>query len=314
MLDVAKIPGMIEPVEQMLLRELAGSEIVGDDRVIVEFGCFLGLSTACLVNGAVSHGAREGKSPLIYAYDSFACMEQGGFAKHLWAFARKTGVEKLIRQDGGRLDFAPVYHHHVGAAEAAGLLKTTQGELRDASYDGPPIGLMHIDLPKFYDELKFILVRFFPHLTPGAAVVFQDYLYQWSASLIAAVQLLAEAGIVRFEQSRATALVTRVIRPPTPEDLLALDLQMSSTPVEVLIDRALELLKTIELDRPETFVPRVHLAKVQHLWERGNHPAAQRAFVSMINEMGGLSRPVFNVFKELMMYGFSIRKAYELDH
>lgn len=314
MLDVSKIPGMIEPVEQLLLRELAASDIVGEHGAVVEFGCFLGLSTACLVNGAAHHGSRAGRPPLIYAYDSFACAEQGAFAQHLWAFARKTGVEKLIRQDGGRLDFAPVYHHHVGAAEAAGLLKTTRTELRDATYEGPPIGLMHIDLPKFYDELKFILVRFFPHLTLGAAVVFQDYLYQWSASLIAAVQLLAEAGIVRFEQSRATALVTRVIRPPTPDDLLALDLQMLNTPPEVLIDRALELLKTIEPDRPETFVPRVHLAKMQVLWERGDHPAAQRAFVSMVNEMGGLSRPVFNTFKELLTYGFSIRKAYELDH
>ncbi len=29
-----------------------------DNGAVVEFGCFLGLSTACLVNGAAHHGSR----------------------------------------------------------------------------------------------------------------------------------------------------------------------------------------------------------------------------------------------------------------
>ena len=258
---------------------------------------------------------RAGPAPLVHAYDSFGCADGHGFAPYVRSFARQAGLEHLLMRENGRLDFYPVYRHAVGSAEESGVLRTVQTELRDARHDGGPIALMHIDAPKFYSELKPILARFFPHLAPGAAVVFQDHMYHWSATLIAAVQLLIEAGLLRVEGSRASALITRVERAPTPQELLELDLAMATTPAAVLIDRNLEALKAVPLDRAADFTPRVRLAKVQWLWEQGEFAAAHAAFAAIMEAAGGkLTRSVFADFQDLMRNGFTLRKLNDMDH
>jgi hypothetical protein len=311
--DPASIPGMIEPGEQQMLTDLAGQ--VAGAGVIVEFGCFFGRSTACLVNGAARWWTPDGGGPAVLAFDSFACADDAGFAPLLWMFAAKAGVEPLVRRAAGRLDFHPVYRHFTGAAETAGLLRTTATELCDAAYGGGPIGLMHIDAPKFYEEFRDVLLRFFPSLAPGGAVVFQDYFYHWSATLVAAAQLLAEAGILRFERSAATSALARVLRTPDAAELEALDAAMAKAPVAELLDRAREAARVMAVDRPEQFLPRLALAKVQYLWEQGDYPAAQQAFAQMIAEAGGrMPAQVFADFQELMHHGFNLRTLYERDH
>jgi hypothetical protein len=304
----ADIPGMIEPVEQALLTGLAQD----CEGAIVEFGCFFGRSTACLVNGAARRA--DGPRPAVTAYDSFACDDGPGFATHVRSFAQRAGVAGLVLRRDGRVDFAPVYRHYLGPAEAAGLLRTVVGELRDAVWDDGPIGLMHVDAPKFYAEFRDLLFGFFPHLSAGGAVVFQDYFYHWSATLVAAAQLLAEAGILRFERSAASSAVARVLRTPQPADVEALDRAMAAADVPAILDRAIAAAPAMALDRPAQFVPRLHLAKLQHLWERGRYPAAKDALVAMIRAAGGrFEAPVFADFQELMSYGFSLRRLYELD-
>jgi hypothetical protein len=313
-IEPAKIPGMIEPCEQTMLTELASSEFVANNGSIVEFGCFFGRSTGCLVNGAQGWWDSK-KGPAVYAFDSFSCADGDGFAPHVWGFANRAGVGHLVRRDDRRVDFYPVYQHYVGEAERSGLLSTSVVELRDATFSGDRISLMHLDAPKHYPELKYIMVRFFPALVAGGSMIFQDFFYHWSATVIAAVQLMVEAGWLRLERSAASALVTTVLRTPTAQDLLDLDLAMATASIADTIDRSLQTLKSVQIDRPEQFVPRVHLAKVQYLWEAGDTAAAQMAFQQMINQTGGgLSRSVFSDFSELMRYGFSIRKLYELDH
>jgi hypothetical protein len=313
--EPAAIPGMIDPGEQALLTQLAAADSVRDGGAIVEFGCFFGRSTAALLNGAQSWWTPQRGGPAVFAFDSFGCREDGAFAPLVFSFARNGGVEPLVSRQDGRISFYPVYRHYVGAAEQSGLLKTTVAELRDASHAGGPIALMHIDAPKYYAELKDILFRFFPSLTAGGAVVFQDYLYHWSATLIAAAQLMVEAGILALERSAASSMVARVLRSPTLADLQAVDQAMQTASVPDLIDRSLQSLQSVPIDRPDQFLPRVHLAKVQHLWEAGDFAAAQAAFLAMIVGQGGnIGGPKFQDFLELMKHGFTLRTLYELDH
>jgi hypothetical protein len=304
----ADIPGMIEPVEQSLLTDLAAAA----DGAIVEFGCFFGRSTACLVNGAARRA--DGPRPAVTAYDSFACDDGRGFGRFVRGAARTAGLEDLLRRERGRIDFAPVYRHFVGAAERAGLLATVMGELREATWAGGPIGLMHVDAPKFYAEFRYLLFRFFPHLSAGGAVVFQDYFYQWSSGLIAAAQMLAEAGILRFERSAASSALARVLRTPSAEEVLELDLAIGAADVPAVIDRAIAAAPSMALDRPGVFGPRLYLAKLQHQWDAGDFRAAKQTLVDMIQAAGGrFEAPVFADFQELMSYGFSLRQIYELD-
>lgn len=304
---------MIEPGEQEMLLELAASDAVAEAGLVVEFGCFFGRSTACLVNGASRWWTPGRGEPAVHAFDSFACHDGGGFAHIVGMFATQGDVNSLVRREGGRVDFLPVYRNYLGAAEVGGILKTTVAELRDTTFAGGRIGLVHIDAPKYYEELKPILERFFPSLAPGGAVVFQDYLYHWSASLIAAVQLLVEAGVLTPERTVATALVTRVERAPTVAEIQELDRAMIVTPVEQLIDRGIETLKGVAVDRAAQFLSRVRLAKMQHLWQQGRFREAEETLVEMVRTYG-INPPNFNDLRELMRSGFDLRKAYELDH
>jgi len=312
-LEPEQIPGMIEPVEQRMLTELAASGLVAQSGAIVEFGSFLGRSTACLIKGARTWWTPQAGS-VVVAYDSFGCADGPGFAPHVLAAAERGGVAHLVRRANGRVDFAPVFRHFVGEAEGEGMLRVHAAELRDSRHDGRPIALLHLDSPKYYEEFKVVLFRFFPALVPGAKVVFQDYFYHWSASLVAAIQLLLEGGYLRFESSAASSLLATVLRTPTADELLELDLAYGATPTATLLDRSLASVKGLALDRPAQFVPRLALAKLQHLWERGDTTAAQRALGSLVKEQGGLNVHVFNDLQELMSFGFSLRKLYDLDH
>lgn len=315
MFESNKIPGMIEVGEQQLLQELAASPFVAENGAIVEFGTFFGRSTSCLLNGAASWWSPAHGKPAVYAFDSFGCAEQGGLAVHVNGFARAGNVAHLITGGSGRISFKPIFDHYVGAAERSGMLRSTTTELRDAQLSCDRIALMHIDCPKFYDDMKFILFRFFPALVPGAVVVFQDYLYPWSATLIAAVQVLVDKGFLELRQSRASAMAAVVRRVPTAAEFLELDLMISGDVVSDRIDRAIAASKAAEVDRPQHFIPRLHLAKLQHLWEDGKYREARNAFVAMVSDNGGsMPGPVLNDFLELLEHGFSIRELYRRDH
>ena len=62
-----------------------------------------------------------------------------------------------------------------------------------------------------------------------------------------------------------------------------------------------EALKEVNIDRPQHFIARVHLAKVQHLFAAGDFPASQKAFVRMIMEHEGkIGGSKFNDFIDLI--------------
>ena len=71
---------------------------------------------------------------------------------------------------------------------------------------------MHIDSPKFYDELEIIYERFFPLLNKKSIVIFQDYFFQWSATLIASVQFLIEENILSILNTAASSITTIVTK------------------------------------------------------------------------------------------------------
>jgi hypothetical protein len=145
--------------------------------------------------------------------------------------------------------------------------------------------------------------------------VFQDFFYQWSATMTAAAQLLAEQGFVRFERSAASSMVATVLRTPTTADLLEFDLAFGEAAPPELLDRAIQAVKPLPIDRPEVFIPRLRLAKAQYLWDQGEHASAQQSIALMIQEAGGRLPPaLFADMMELMRFGFSLRRLYELDH
>ncbi len=312
---IQSIPGMIEPVEQRTLYGLASQLSLSPNDQMVEFGSFFGRSTACMAQGLADNPARH-PSNKLHAFDSFSCANDGGFAVHVNAFAMDNGVSDLLRHSPGRLDFSPVFDHYLSAHIGTGIVCPVRAELRDSQPgDIRQIALMHIDSPKFYAELRVLLDRFFPRLRDGAVVIFQDFFYHWSATLIAAVEAMRQLNVLEYRLSAASSLVTQMSRVPDPSLLVEIDRQLSDTDrVCQLIRQAVSACDSIQLDRPQIFIPRLWLAAYQYLWENGRNAEATDLIGQFLAGGGKLLQPVLDDYLEMMRAGFSMRELYERDH
>jgi hypothetical protein len=138
------------------------------------------------------------------------------------AFARPANALHLVERDGrGRVSFLKVFEHFVTRHLQSKSIVPHVSELSLSKPESArSVAFMHIDSPKFYEEFRFILFRFFPLLRPGSVVVFQDFLYPWSAGLIAAVEGLRQSGFISYERTAASSLATRVLKRPTLEEVI----------------------------------------------------------------------------------------------
>ena len=312
---VQNIPGMIEPVEQKILYQAASELKLQKEDQLVEFGTFFGRSTFCLSEGLSANPTRQ-KTNQLHAFDSFSCARNGGFGKYVQAFARHGQVEQLLNLDARGIDFFPVFERYLGSSIASGVVQPVRAELRDSRPENIlSIALMHIDSPKFFEELKIVVFRFFSLLREGALVVFQDYFYHWSATLIAAVEAMRQMGWLEYKASAASSLITQISKPIPASHMHELDIQMSDPArVDELILQAIEACKGVALDRPGVFVPRVWLAAYQHLWARGKSNEATDLVGAFFKSGGKLIQPVLDDYFEMMRSGFTVRALYEADH
>lgn len=305
---------MIEPVEQSMLEHLASQVVFQPNDIAVEFGTFFGRSTACIAAGLSANDSfRLGGK--FYAYDSFECDLEGGFYPHVVSFAEASGVAHLLERKEKKIDFLPVFMHFLANRIEQGTVYPVKSELVNSLPPEGAIGLMHIDSPKFYEELKVVMYRFFPKLRSGGFVIFQDFFYHWSASLIAACSCMIKLGYLSVVTSSASSLVCQIEKPFNLEGIYEIDLHMQRDgQVPSLIDFALNAVQGSAIDRPEQFKPRLILAKVQWLYERGHHGVACDEILRFFADGNKLNSAVLNDFLELMRSGFSMRKLYEKDH
>ena len=309
-----EIPGMIEPIEQTLLETLAKEISFENEESVVEFGTFFGRSTACLAAG-LKDNKTFGKNPKFYAYDSFECDLSGSFYPHVLAHAKSSNCEQLLKQNGGKVDFFLIFKNYLDHYIKNEILFPQKKELEDSFPENKSIRLMHIDSPKFYNEFKFILYRFFPYLKQDSFVVFQDFFYHWSASLIAVIGVMYKNGFLTIEKSAASSLLCRVSKTFDSTQIGKIDLAMSDESIiPQSIDFLIEKMNEINLDRRDIFLPRLKLAKIQWLYENENHQAAVREIVKFANEGNNFNSAIINDFLELMRFGFSIRRLYTRDH
>lgn len=309
-----EIPGMIEPVEQELLYNLAKNIELSKGSNIVEFGTFFGRSTACISAGLISNPSYDVDCN-FFAYDSFECDLNGGFYRHVHDFASRYKVDHLIEKDGNLVNFLPVFKKYLGEYIDQGILEPQKVELINSFPKCDKIKLMHIDSPKYYSEFKYVLFRFFPLLEENSFVVFQDFFYHWSATLIAAVGSMLKRGFLSIEKSAASSLVCTLNKPISIEQLNEIDLELGiKANIPALIDTAISKLNATVLDRSEIFKPRLNLAKIQWFFESNQHAEAADEIKRFFVAGNKLNNALVYDFLELMSNGFSIRELYEEDH
>jgi hypothetical protein len=309
---VESIPGMIEPCEAELLYKISQSLDFARGDSVVEFGAFFGRSTNCIAQGLSDNKTFDTHSA-FYSYDSFECDEGGGFARHVLALGGETASE-LVSRNEKKINFFPVFEHYLADYIETGLLVPVVAQLQNSYPKSKRIVMMHVDSPKFYQEFKVVLFRFLPLVKAGSPILFQDFFYQWSASLIAVVSLMIERGDIEIVQSAASTLLCRTCREITLEDVCEIDLSMRDQAIPSLIDAAMQSVGSKKIDRIEHFFPRLTLAKIQFLIERRRYGDAAKALANYRNSGGKINKFILNDLTELIKYRFSLRRLYEIDH
>lgn len=205
---------------------------------------------------------------------------------------------------------------------SAGIVIPIQSELHQSKAQTDTILLMHIDSPKFYDELEYIIFEFFPRMKVGSPIVFQDYFYHWSATLISAVGLLLELGYLHIVSTAASSLHCKLQKEIIIHDAEKIDIIMNnSDAILTYLKIAIEKTRSIprdRFDRPEQFFPRLTIAMAQYVHEMGKVEDCSKILLGIM-EYGKTSTKAANNqclmdIHELTKYDFDIRKLYELDH
>src|SRR5262245_46294068 len=141
--EARKIPGMIEPIEQQLLFDLASNVKLQPHQTIVEFGTFFGRSTNCLAQGLAKNASRHPTNHIL-AYDSFQCAYTVGLVDYLTKSNKQDNSEQLLKIDNDILDFKSVFEYYSASYIRSGLVKPVQSELRNSLPPDGDIALMHI--------------------------------------------------------------------------------------------------------------------------------------------------------------------------
>ena len=173
---------------------------------------------------------------------------------------------------------------------------------------------MHIDSPKFYVEFKTILFDFLPKMKIGGVVIFQDFFYHWSATLIAVIGILLKKKYLVITETAASSLACKIIKEIEIQDAIEIDFLMTDEPeIPSFIDIEISECRKIEVasfDRQDQFLPRVTLAKCQ--WLRENNRASEDD--SIWTAMLDTRQAIIQDMTEMAKYNFSISELYELDH
>ena len=298
-----------------MLEEIAINICFNHSESVIEFGSFFGRSTACICIGLLKNNSFKHEGNFFYTYDSFKSDINGGFLKHVLSYAKSNKLEHLLDYNGSKVDFYKIFYHFCKSYIDSGILIPEQVSLSNSFSKPGSIKLIHIDSPKFYKDFKIILFRFFPKLKLGSFVIFQDFFYHWSASLIAVCGYMISEGFLSIERTAASSLLCKVQKEFNLHDILKIDLKMEKDQsVSCLIDSAIDEVNKINMDRKEVFYPRLTMAKFQWLFENKEFNNAGNEIINYFCKGNTINDSLFNDFIDMINHGFSIKKLYNIDY
>jgi len=195
-----------------------------DQGVMIEFGAFFGASTAAIQAGIKKKNSAAGLAE-FYVVDSFRSSTSSSFTDHVRMHAKNQDAEFLLKEENDFVDFYDCFLENVGEPENMHIVRCL---LSDFTFVDKPISFMHLDLPKEWSQLKMIVTACFPYLRVDSIVLFQDFGYQWSAELIAAVGLMLNNGNISVINLVDTTLSVKVEREFSEQDIGELIRAMSN--------------------------------------------------------------------------------------
>ena len=302
------IPGMVEHVEQELLSRIGQFLKVDVDEVMLEFGAFFGRSTRSIVNGILRNRNIELSSrskPVLRVYDRFSSANEGNFVDYVKSFAGHGGVQDLLKEQDGKVNFRAVFDHYMLDVPEK-VLDVYENELYEMTHDGLAIKFMHIDLPKRWGEYQCLIDTFFLHLRKGAILVYQDFFFHWSATLATAVFLWIEGGLFEPVRTAASSLVVKTKKEIIEDDVRNLEAQMGSVDCVEVLHRCRDYFSKFDVDRRDYFVNRLLLAQLQHSFEKRDFKIARSIFRVLIEKKIINVNGIYVDLLDLLGCGFSL--------
>lgn len=209
---VPPIPAMTTDAERECYYRLA-KEAAGKG-TIVEFGAWMGASTAYIAAGIRDSGVKQP----VWVYDHF--ISKRGHVEKVQAFYDKEGIDRV--PVGPSLE---VFKANLGPLME--YVEPVQGAAEKIVWDDQPIALMVTDAPKRVPAISAVLTRLRKALQPGALMAWQDFCHFPSYEIPACLYRLRDH--LEFVEAvvPGTTLVFRVKSQWTAEEVsteaLALD-------------------------------------------------------------------------------------------
>lgn len=312
MRDFNHIPGMIEPIEQRMLQDVCSNINLNPSDVFIEYGSFFGRSTNCIIAGMINNSTYS-KKEILLVYDSFKCKQDGSFIKYVLAYAKMGEVSNLIKKDADIINFREIFNHFIATKIP---MQINECELHEIKPISNSIAFMHIDSPKYYSEFKYILDNHFENLRPGSVIIFQDFFFHWSATLIAVVELLIQKKFLEVNETAASSLKTTILKSFNKYNIEEINDIMTSIDINKTIEQSILRFSNQQniIDRIHNFLPRLMLANVQYYYQQGNINAANTHWNNYLNNYPQIEQSVINDLAELKSFNFSMRNLYELDY
>ena len=208
---------MIESAEIKQLSDYSAKPF--QNQSIIEFGCFMGKSTL-----AMAKSLQNNNTPLCIV-DGFRTEVKSSFSKHVNSACSfyslkpeiikhcgkefidfKKSFETVMKSIGGKyLNFNSFYYRE---DYVAGLIHDFHLAQNVSS-----IGLLHIDLAKNWQQLSSIISSCSPYIIKGTNIIFQDFYYHWSSSIIQGIALLEWQGYIEFKSTAASSMACEVLKP-----------------------------------------------------------------------------------------------------
>ena len=102
---------------------------------------------------------------------------------------------------------------------------------------------------------------------------------------------------------------------PGTEEILEIDLMMQNESIcSDYFEVAVNACDKEKIDRYESFVPRIILAKIQWLYSKKRYSEATDTITNYLKGNNSFGRGILDDFLEMLKHGFSIRKLFEKDH
>ncbi|MBK8990206.1 MAG: hypothetical protein IPM40_00265 [Gammaproteobacteria bacterium] len=260
----------------------ARHELAGHGAAI-EFGAFLGASTAAIQAGLRKNTKPAVRDAALHVVDCFKTPINSAFAAHVRQFALSGHIDDLLSEDSGWLCFYDAFTANVRTDDPK--LFVHQCFVQDFRWTSVPVELLHIDLPKDWAQASIIVGTIFPDLVRGARIILQDFAYQWSAELIALVGHLCKMGQMMPYRVRATTLSCILDSPVSMQSIQELQERMSgASGVIAGIDLARDYCRGITTTKEDLIL---RMAKAQYLKACARSSECNQEIAEILDAMTG---------------------------